>query len=93
MLNVSFLITRSLQNDKVNCYYAVSKNNLKYNKTDQDKCVECRNVTFLKNVLKFVYRAVEIRNNDNAIISRTKNKLIVGSPPMALDKLNFVLKE
>ena len=68
-------------------------NGLKYNTTDQDKCVECRNVTFLKTFRKRCSRAVEIRNNDNAVISRTKNKLIVRSPLMALDKLDFVTKK
>ena len=60
---------RPFTNDKVNCYYFVSTNCLKYNKTDQDKCVECRNVTLLKTFRKRCNRAVEIRNNDNAIIS------------------------
>ena len=39
---------RPFTNDKVNCYYFVSTNCLKYNKTDQDKCVECHNITLLK---------------------------------------------
>ena len=60
---------RPFTNDKVNCYYFVSTNCLKYNKTDQEKCVECRNVTLLKAFRKRCNRAVEIRNNDNAIIS------------------------
>ena len=47
----------------------------------------------LKTFRKRCNRAVEIRNNDNSIISRTKNKLIIGSPLMALDKLDFVAKK
>ena len=37
--------------------------------------------------------AVEIRNNDNLIISRTKIKLIVGSSHMVLNRLHFVAKK
>ena len=55
--------------------------------------MECRNVSILKTLKKRCNRAVEIRNNDNAIISRTINKLIVGSPLMVLDKLDFVAKK
>ena len=81
---------RTFTSDKVNYYYFVSINYLKYNKTEHEKCVEYRDVTLLKCFRK---RYVEIRNNDNAIISRTKNKLIIGSPLMALDKLDFVAKK
>ena len=63
---------------------------MKYNKTDQDKCVECRNVTLLKTFRNGCNIADDIRNNDTTIISRTKHKLIVGSPLMTLDKLDFV---
>ena len=55
--------------------------------------MECHNVTLLKTFRKRCNRVVEIRNNDNSIISRTKNKLIIGSPLMALDKLDFVAKK
>ena len=66
-LNAKWILKENIRpftNDKVNYYCFVSTNCLKYNKTDQDKCVECRNVTRFLNFLKFVYRAVEIRNND-----------------------------
>ena len=55
--------------------------------------MECCNVSLLKTFRKICNRAIKIRNNDNAIICRTRNKLIVGSPLMALDKSDFVSKK
>ena len=55
--------------------------------------MEWRDVTLLITYRKRYNRAIEIRNNDNAIFNWTKNKLRVGSPLMVLDKLDFVAKK
>ena len=42
---------------------------------------------------KICIRAVEIRTNDNTVRGHIKNQLIVGSPLLAEDKLDFVAKK
>ena len=42
---------------------------------------------------KICIKALEIRMNNNTVRGRIKNQLIVGSPLLAQDKLDFVAKK
>ena len=59
----------------------------------QDRCLKCLDPETIKSLRRRCVRAVELRMNENAISGRIKNQLIVGSPLLAQDKLDFVAKK
>ena len=64
-----------------------------YVNSGQDRCMKCLDSEIIKSLRRRCVRAVELRMNDNAISGRIKNQLIVGSPLLAQDKLDFVAKK
>ena len=84
---------RPFASDKINCYNFVSENCCTYVNSGQDRFLKCLDPETIKSLRRRCVRAVELRMNDNAISGRTKNQLIVGSPLLAQDKLEFVAKQ
>ena len=64
-----------------------------YVNSGQDRCLKCLDPETIKSLRRRCVRAVELRMNENAISGRIKNQLIVGSPLLAQDKLDFVAKK
>ena len=82
-----------IASDKINCYNFVSENCCIYINSGQDRCTKCVDSDLILNLRKRYIRAVEIRTNENTVRGHVKNQLIVGSPLMVLDKLDFVAKK
>jgi len=84
---------RPFASDKIKCYNFVSENCCMYVNSGQDRCLKCLDPETIKSLRRRCVRAVELRMNENAISGRIKNQLIVGSPLLAQDKLDFVAKK